>query len=383
MKKQNYVSIQILRGVAAVLVVAFHAGVMVADRFSGIGDHFVLRAGAAGVDIFFPISGFVMVVSTTAMQDRADAWRVFLRRRVIRIVPLYWLATTLKLVLLIVVPALALHSAMELPHVIGSYLFIFVPNPTGGTMPLVPVGWTLNFEMFFYAVFAAALFLRAPVVRTVGIVMVAVGEMALFRGPDWAAPLDVVNLIVLEFVAGMVLARVTLMGVRLAYVPALLLTIAALATLVASDTLPEAQVNSARLLYWGIPGAALVLAAVSLEPAADSPLLRVPKLLGDASYSIYLSHGFVLPVFGVVATRIGLGGPIGAALAFTGAIVLSAAVGIFVHLWIEQPIIRLRFWKRTTDPARMAEPKVVGLVRPVASADAIRPDAIAATRPSL
>ncbi|MBV8536835.1 MAG: acyltransferase, partial [Alphaproteobacteria bacterium] len=167
----NYVSIQILRGIAALLVVVCHAGVMAGDRFGAVGQHLLLRAGAAGVDIFFPISGFVMVISSINLAGRPDGWWVFLERRIVRVVPLYWLATTLKLVMIVAVPSIALHAAVTTTHVLGSYFFVFVPNPNGGSMPLVPVGWTLNYEMFFYAVFAAALFVRGPLVWSVALLM--------------------------------------------------------------------------------------------------------------------------------------------------------------------------------------------------------------------
>ena len=351
MPTKNYASIQILRGAAALLVVVFHAGVMTGDRFGAVGQHLLLRAGAAGVDIFFPISGFVMVVSTTSMLGRPEAWRVFLERRLVRIVPLYWLATTLKLVMLITVPGLALHAALTLHHTLGSYLFLFTPNPNGGTMPLVPVGWTLNYEMFFYAVFAATLFFQAPLVRTVGVVMVAAAAIGLLHLSTWP-PLEVCSAIVLEFVAGMIIARLTLAGFRLKTVPALIVGAIALVSLVGTDALPEAVVDSGRVLYWGLPGAALVLAAVSLEAPLQGEAWSLPRRLGDASYSIYLSHGFVIPVFGVVVAKL-VPASIGAVLfAFTAAVVLSALVGLLVYDWVEQPILRLR-------PKKPSRPAVV------------------------
>ncbi len=337
---KNYASVQVLRGLAALLVVVFHAGLMADERFGEAGHHLLLRAGAAGVDIFFPISGFVMVVSTVGLVARCDAWWVFAERRIIRIVPLYWLATTLKLALIVAVPSLALHTKVAPWHLVASYLFIFAANPEGEVTPVLPIGWTLNFEMFFYAVFAAALLLRAPLVRAVAMTMLVVAAAGLFRADAWSAPLDVLNPLVLEFVAGMLLARMALAGHRVGRIAAVGLGVAALAGLVATDALPAAEVEHARLLLWGVPGAALLLAAISLEPWVAAGSWRLPRLLGDASYSLYLSHTFVVPAFGVLIARVGFGGALGAGIAFVSAIAFSVAVGIAIYLFVERPITR-------------------------------------------
>src|SRR5579871_6907304 len=108
--RKDYSGVQVLRGLAAMLVVLFHAGLLADERFGAPGHHLfgpLFRAGAGGVDIFFPISGFVMVVSTVGLLAQPGASRIFLTRRIIRIVPLYWIATTAKLVIVLAVPALA------------------------------------------------------------------------------------------------------------------------------------------------------------------------------------------------------------------------------------------------------------------------------------
>src|SRR3546814_19156334 len=91
----------------ALMVVVFHTGLMLQARLPEVGDAWVLRFGAAGVDVFFPISGFVMLISTRTLLGRPGAWRAFVRRRAIRIVPLYWLATTATVLAVLAVPAMA------------------------------------------------------------------------------------------------------------------------------------------------------------------------------------------------------------------------------------------------------------------------------------
>lgn len=343
----TYAGVQILRGIAALLVVIFHCGLMVQDRFPEIGSRMLLVSGAAGVDVFFPISGFVMVISTLGLVEYPDGWRIFAERRLIRIVPLYWLATTLKVGVLLAVPALALHSKLMPWHTVASYLFVFADNVEGRPEPVVPVGWTLNYEIFFYAVFAATLFLQRPLLRTVTAAMLLVALIGVFL-PKSFAPLSLFSPIVLEFVAGMAIARLALAGRTIRGIAAAGLGLAALTAMVASDLLPPDWVERARLLVWGVPGALMLFAAVSLEPAIRNGAWRLPRLIGDASYSIYLSHGFVLPIFGIAIAKTGIHGWAGAAAAFLLAIAVSTAAGIATYLWVERPMTEgLMRWRKT------------------------------------
>ena len=112
----------------------------------------------------------------------------------------------------------------------------------------------------------------------------------------------------------------------------------ALAALVATDALPQAQIERGRLLLWGLPAAAMVMAAVSLEPWIRARRWRLARLLGDASYSIYLSPGFVLPVIGIAAVKTGLHGIVGMTAGFALSVAASAAFGIATYLWVERPM---------------------------------------------
>lgn len=349
--RDSYIGVQILRGVAAVMVVIFHAGTLVRDRFPAIGDHLLLRAGAGGVDIFFPISGFVIMVSGAGLAGRPGGWRSFLWRRLVRIVPLYWAVTTLKLAAVTAVPGMALHTRLGLWHVLASYLFIFARAPGGAVLPVVPVGWTLNFEMFFYLVFAAALFRGRPVLPVLVAAILGVAALGL-AFPHRSAPLTVFDPVVLEFAAGALIAGFAGTGRRLGPRTAATALVLGFLVLIGSDALPMPMAGVWRLLFWGLPGIAIVLAAVSLEPVLRRWRFGLPRLVGDASYSIYLSHGFVLPVIGVLAVKAGLAGLPGAAPVFALTILASIAFGVVVHLGFERPLTR---WLRQTLRRRALE----------------------------
>lgn len=336
---ETYIGVQLLRGLAAMLVVVYHAGVFVRDWFPGVGDSFMLLSGAGGVDIFFPISGFVMLVSSRSLLNRPGGWKTFIERRLIRIVPLYWLATTLKVMLVLAVPALVQHTRLTAWHTVASYLFIFTKNAEGMTEPVLPVGWTLNYEMFFYAIFAFALFLRKPllpIVISLLLLAVVLGRII----PITETPLAVLSPLILEFGAGLCIARLALTGWRFTPRTAAILFVVSLLALVGTSLLPSDMLERWRLLLWGVPGALLVFAGVSLEPWFARRKWDLARSLGDASYSIYLSHGFMLALLGIVAIKIGLHGITGAAVAFALAIVASGAFGLVVHRLVEQPITR-------------------------------------------
>jgi exopolysaccharide production protein ExoZ len=135
LRRVKVVSIQYLRAVAALGVVAYHAGIE-----AGWANTWPLEGMSAGVDIFFVISGFIMWITT----DRTGMKPIeFWRRRIERIVPLYWIVTTLAV--LVAIGSTSLGGKTNLWHVVSSYLFLPSTNPdTGKLEPIVSPGWSLN-----------------------------------------------------------------------------------------------------------------------------------------------------------------------------------------------------------------------------------------------
>jgi len=175
----NFLAIQALRAVAALLVVLLHAFETWGERVDPAAPGVSWENGAAGVDIFFIISGFVMVISSRRLVDQAGAWLIFLRHRVVRIVPLYWLLTTLKVLAVVALGGVVLRTGLDFNFVAGSYLFLPVTDSARHFRPVLPVGLTLTYEFLFYLLFAAALAMRVDVFRVVipGLGMVAVAAL--------------------------------------------------------------------------------------------------------------------------------------------------------------------------------------------------------------
>lgn len=341
-------SLQWLRCLAATLVVIYHVEVQL---FRLNGDHVNnMGFGAAGVDLFFVITGFIMVYVT---QKRPPSFGGFMLRRAVRIVPLYWLFTCAMLGVLLVAPALLHSSQFDAGHVISSFLFIPYGHPVlGPARPLLVPGWTLNYEMFFYVLYGAFLFLALPMrIAAIGAVLTAL-IAAWLAGVPSALVAFYGEPIVLEFIAGMLIAYLYFEKDRLPLrvITGVLLAGAAVSAAAIQNGISE---QSERAIYWGVAAACFVLAAVFVERTygwPDSPLLRH---LGDASYSTYLSHLFVITAITLAVRKTGTFALLGTMGTRAVMVVSALAAGSAIHRFIERPMIDAAgALLRRTAPAR-------------------------------
>ncbi len=345
----RYYGIQILRGLAALLVVLHHEAQNALDLFRSTSPAFLFRSttlaflihGAAGVDIFFPISGFVLYLTASSVLRQpatAGAWRDFAWRRFVRVAPMYWFFTTLKLLLFFAIPATMLHYQFRLWNAAAAYLFLPAVNNLGQPEPPLVVGWTLAYEMLFYVIVTAAIAWRAPLLRFCAVLLVALSLLGLVIPRHWGGLTYLADPIELEFLAGMLLAASAQRLRRLpVYIP-LLLSVAALALLSASPIV-FVEFMPRRVLVWGIPGILLVLSAIALEPHFAFSRRRFLLLLGDASFSLYLTHTFIVPAVRVLFTRLDLQATLGLSLFFATGLALCLAVAIPFHLYVELPAL--------------------------------------------
>lgn len=324
-------SIQYLRGLAALLVVAHHA----LSQLAAPSPRLAFLQG--GVDVFFVISGVVMWW-TTCRRPAAPA--AFVRRRLTRIVPLYWILTSVVVLVLLAAPRLMQTTRFDPAHALASYLFLAWPNPAVGigVRPLMIPGWTLNYEMFFYGLFALALMLpvrRRLAALAAGFVLIVTAG-ALLPGLPPAAGFYT-RPIILEFVLGLLIAaRLQAWRPRSAALPVLLFGVALTALAAGRWTGGE---GLSRLVWLGLPAAALVACAAAAERVRAMPRIPLARLAGDASYAIYLSHPLLLSAMAQAWKRSPLeGAPAGLFVAAA----LPAAVlgGVAVHLWVERPVTR-------------------------------------------
>lgn len=338
--------IQYLRGLAAFLVLYFHAIDQLPALFRSLGPFG--HVGVAGVDIFFVISGFIMW-TITAGGDTGDGRGSpmgFLGKRIVRIVPLYWVFTALSVAIAVAVPQ-ALHNRSTDPwHILASFLFVpsFHPAFDHMAFPVLVPGWSLQFEMFFYLVFALFVSCTA-VVRMVAVPAVMLGLVlaGIVIRPTGAIGVTYTDPLMVEFLAGMMLGVLhragRLRSLRLGWagVLAFPLLVPLLTTLVMED---YAVSGSARLVAWGLPAVLLVAGVLCLENRGRVRTIPLFRLIGDASYSLYLSHLFTLGVLRAAWKAAGLpmegaGGDIAFAVV---ACALGVAVAVGVYRLVERPL---------------------------------------------
>jgi exopolysaccharide production protein ExoZ len=329
-------SVQCLRALAALFVVGFHATLLLHDNFTP--NSWVWDNGNAGVDLFFVISGFIMVVSSRRLVGQADGWRRFITARLSRIVPMYWLATTAKLLSIAAIPEMARHTSLTVWNTIASFLFLPSFDGAGIIKPVLPVGWTLSYEMLFYCVFAAALFLARDPLVVVLPVLAALTLVSLMIPPDWPAITSLASPFLLEFLFGVIIGRAFL-AKWLQEIPAVWAIALGGAGLVGLAVLP---VDGAweRVALWGPAAAAAVAGAVMCEAWLGRRLPDLFVQIGEASYSMYLTHVFVLPVIGVVLAKSGMTGLALAVALVSSCVVVSTITSLVAHKWVEAPMTR-------------------------------------------
>jgi len=329
-------SVQALRAVAALFVVGFHGTLLLHDNF--YPDFSPWDNGNSGVDLFFVISGFIMIVSSQSLLRRADGWRRFILLRISRIGPMYWLATLAKLLLILAIPEFARHTHPTTWNTIASFLFIPSVDGMGVIKPVLPVGWTLCFEMFFYILFAGALFFAVDALVAVGSLMVLLSLVSIVAQPDWPAITSLASPFLLEFVFGMVIGRAFL-AKRFDGAPPIWAILTGVAGLIGLVAMP-ADGAWQRAAFWGTAGSAALCGALMAERWLGR---RLPKLLidtGEASYSLYLTHGFVLPAIGVAIGKSGLTGPALGVVLIGACVVFSVVVSLVAFSAVEAPIMK-------------------------------------------
>ncbi len=329
-------NLHLLRVIAALGVVYFHTT-------SVAGLQLDWDVGSRGVDVFFVISGFIIAYIGTTKPDQ------FFRRRLIRVVPFYWAATLFVFAMVTVLPQMFRSTTASVPHLAASLLFIPHESVTGEMQPTLLLGWSLNFEMFFYVLFAMALRIStrwSPVICVGWICgfVIAIHAFAA-RSPImsfYARP------IVLEFCYGIAVFYVfswcSARRDQLAKIAALKWCLVAMlvANLVALNVFEEYYRETVpRYLVAGIPAFFLVTCALLLERIYGlSTKNRLIYLLGEASYIIYLVHPYIIfTVLRVVVKHAGAMSSPALALLIAGLLALTSAIAIAIHVMFEKPVM--------------------------------------------
>lgn len=316
-----------LRGFAALSVVIHHVFAVSNGSIGRFSPDWLTTVGAAGVDVFFVISGFIMYYTSFTGPRSSPSAVTFLKRRVLRIYPIYWIC--LGVIVLVYSAGFMKSHSMSLTQIIRSVLLW--PGD-----PLLGVSWTLSYEMLFYLAFALSLLSASSFVRRAGAVFAIIAGVIVGSLLKW----DFFgNPVAIEFCLGMVVAA-NCDRIKSSNWISILGLLATGALFVASMFIPHKSTSGldgwSRLLFWGLPSA-LILIAFLRVPAPSNYVSRAAVFLGDASYSLYLTHIFVTIGYGWLLKKTGLG-VVSQELPALLIIMLAVLVGVATYLAVERPL---------------------------------------------
>ncbi|TDV36242.1 peptidoglycan/LPS O-acetylase OafA/YrhL [Paraburkholderia caballeronis] len=317
-------SLNVLRAVAATTVIVHH--VLATTRGAAFGEF--------RVDIFFVLSGFVIALT---LNSRRQTVREFVVGRFTRIVPLYWLMTLLVFALALLRPDVFNSTTANLDSLLRSLFFIPYRKENGLIHPLLFVGWTLDYEVLFYLIAAAALLLMPK--RTLAFIAVALATIFLIaeHAPSRSAIVEFLSYgRMLEFPLGAAAWLLWKRGLRLPLAVAGVGVVAMYGFMTYTEWLFPL---SPPLLSNGLPSVILILCTLSLEALlTDNWLCRLVVLLGDASYATYLSHPFIVEAMRKLVPKVVHGFDVTSPPGIALAVVCASAVGYALHRYVDTPL---------------------------------------------
>jgi exopolysaccharide production protein ExoZ len=322
-------SLQLLRFVAAALIVLHHA----MREFLGS-----FAFGEFGVDIFFVISGFIISHITQ------DGREQFFTRRLIRIVPLYWLLTCAIAVIAYVTPQLLHNVKWDVSHVIASLMFIPWWTESLKFEPMLPMGWTLNYELWFYLLFYVAMRINGSSREGICSLFIVCGYAVTNMLPlgSTATLSFYADSIVLEFIFGMTLS--VLYRTRKALLdrvpPGVVLCCAVASLGMFYYTTWINHFDLPRCIYWGVPASLCVIACLGAEvPFRQYPRWMISAALvgGEISYPMYLMHMFLIAAL----SRLGVVSTLNVVVGFLLALLLSSVAAYVASYYVDKPIRRV------------------------------------------
>jgi exopolysaccharide production protein ExoZ len=331
-------SLQVMRGLAANLVIFSHL-LTIQTKYTGAFLPGFALYGIAGVDLFFVLSGFIMV----AVAGTGIGARQFLWRRAVRIYPVYWVVSAVVLATSLIEPAWV-NSSFQAPTSLWRS-FLLVPD---SGLPLLAVGWTLVHEVYFYLVFAVFLSLRIGIrAGLVGwavalIVLKILANDTLAGSPlwhVWTSPLTAE--FILGAATGVLYQRKSMRGGTYAGAVGIALLAMSIVFLAPALSLVEnPHLDSLRVILFGVPAALIVYWLVAREQG----LAPVPRglfvALGDWSYATYLTHILVLSAIGRLIHAFAPPGLTSALLLTVVGVVGANVAGAWICKYFERPSLR-------------------------------------------
>jgi len=340
-KKLNL--LQVYRGIAAVLVVMVHLTNMSAERLNQVVFFNLFQGGWSGVDYFFVLSGFIMVYVHRSAIGKKDQLKSFLVKRAVRIYPIYWIITLTVLCLFLVIPGIANNQDLSLGHVIVSLLLIPQKDPHFKDKFILEVGWTLTYEIYFYLLFSIAIWLKpkhsVPILSAWLLVTLLHYRKIVKFPQDFFLLETVFGNMNLELVLGCLGAYIVIKyNNNIGKYRWILFGIANLGYVILVMLASWGNIGIGRIPTFGVLAALLIIAATSID-LKDSP--KIPDLLiflGEASYSIFLTHLPVISALTKIVQKANLGKYFDGLFAPALLAVFTVVFGCIFYSLIEKPL---------------------------------------------
>ena len=315
-------NLQLLRAFAAINVVYLHVllGSQSYDKPTSIFPY-VGHWGANGVDIFFVISGFVMIYTQTVNPKTTFN---FYKSRILRIVPIYWLITSFIIIIYFLFSGLFKSFTIDIKSSVSSFLFI--SQLLNNSYPIINLGWTLEWEMLFYLIFGIALYFKTlnKIIFFIFFTMIIIFLITK-------------KLFFFEFFLGVIIGYYYNKFNKVDNNLALIFLITGILTLLMSINPNSKILNFDRFIIWGLPSAFIVFGAIYFKQIKNKFLLY----LGDASYSIYLVQILTIPGFYKLITYLDV--KISNNFLSIICLISSVAFGCIFHTYIEKKIRLVKY----------------------------------------
>jgi peptidoglycan/LPS O-acetylase OafA/YrhL len=346
-----YYSIQFCRAIAALLVVLFHSGNLAKEKYFGVfaepvGGLFYF-GGEAGVAFFFVLSGFIIHQVHAKEFNRPDKLLLYLRKRAIRVYPTYILLFMLVYTLASLMPTLKDGLPTDVGVLIKSLFLIPQDSKSvgGSGAPVIVVAWSLQYEMFFYVVFATA-FIRRWLFYTVGLILLAACLLQPLLG-TYSFPLSFVsNHLITLFGLGVLTSIVVNSQLQIRYLQVLIIS-AGITFLIIGCWVTEGTPNYIKVITdigFGLTSAILIFALARYETQYKlNSWIKKASILGDSSYALYLIHFPLISVLSKLCVVILPINTIGAYVAYFILVSGCVFVAVCFHVFLESPM--LKFFK--------------------------------------
>ncbi|SEO26841.1 Peptidoglycan/LPS O-acetylase OafA/YrhL, contains acyltransferase and SGNH-hydrolase domains [Mucilaginibacter gossypiicola] len=366
-KNEKIISIQVLRAIAVLMVVFIHTISSANYLFTGKGlfhskaviatYYFLADWGAIGVDLFFIISGFIMTRVVAPFESVKNGWKDFILKRVIRIIPYYWLISAVYLVL-----SIMWHQPVTLQSVLSTLFFFPVFNSFQYISPILFVGWSLSIELYFYLLIAVLLIFKTQNLKIkLVVIMCALTLLGVLVNSNYVIIDFALSPLLFEFALGVILGMFydrfkgferkniawfffTVSIVLGAFLMSRSIFIDHKEITLPNNIFSNTWIALRRSLIWGIPCMLFAGGYILLEKsifATNNLYVKITEplvLLGNASYTCYLVHIMGIKFFAIIFRYLGISSPDVYIILCT---LVCVAASVPVYKYVELPLIKI------------------------------------------